>query len=199
MDYYNIWFRLYLYHQYVNERVCVHERASDYKEFGADPSACHSVKSTINSWRNIMHTSNQNVDHTWNPIHYSDGKNERDGVSNHRCIDFLLNRLYRRRSTKTPKLCVTGACGGNSPVTGEFPAQRASNAENVSIWWHHHAMATFEMVKYLSIVRYLYCQAIPACFGKIAISGSGNLAIQNTQEVSQQLSLEIEKILSVSL
>ena len=29
-------------------------------------------------------------------------------------------------------------CGGNSPVTGEFPAQRASNAENVSIWWRHH-------------------------------------------------------------
>ena len=26
----------------------------------------------------------------------------------------------------------------NSPVTGEFPAQRASNAENVSIWWRHH-------------------------------------------------------------
>ena len=23
-------------------------------------------------------------------------------------------------------------------LTGEFPAQRASNAENVSIWWHHH-------------------------------------------------------------
>ena len=26
----------------------------------------------------------------------------------------------------------------NSPGTGEFPAQRASNAENVSIWWRHH-------------------------------------------------------------
>ena len=24
------------------------------------------------------------------------------------------------------------------PVTGEFPAQRTSNAENVSIWWNHH-------------------------------------------------------------
>ena len=27
---------------------------------------------------------------------------------------------------------------GNSPVTGEFPAQMATNAENVSIWWRHH-------------------------------------------------------------
>ena len=27
---------------------------------------------------------------------------------------------------------------GNSPVTGEFPAEMASNAENVSIGWRHH-------------------------------------------------------------
>ena len=39
------------------------------------------------------------------------------------------------------KLRVTGLCAGNSPVTGEFPAQSASNAENVSIWWRHHAYA----------------------------------------------------------
>ena len=45
----------------------------------------------------------------------------------------------RRRSKKTSKLRVTDLCAGNSPVTGEFPAQRASNAENVSIWWRHHA------------------------------------------------------------
>ena len=43
----------------------------------------------------------------------------------------------RRRSKKTSKLRVTGLCEGNSPVTGEFPAQMASNAENVSIWWRH--------------------------------------------------------------
>ena len=28
-------------------------------------------------------------------------------------------------------------CVGNSPVTGELPTQRASNAENASIWWRH--------------------------------------------------------------
>ena len=39
---------------------------------------------------------------------------------------------------KYQKLCVTGLCAGNSPKTGEFPAQMASNAENVSIWWRHH-------------------------------------------------------------
>ena len=45
--------------------------------------------------------------------------------------------LFRRESKKTSKLRVTGLCAGNSPVTGEFPAQMASNAENVSIWWRH--------------------------------------------------------------
>ena len=30
----------------------------------------------------------------------------------------------------------------NSPVTDEFPAQRASNAEKVSIWWRHHDKQT---------------------------------------------------------
>ena len=39
---------------------------------------------------------------------------------------------------KKSKLRITGICGGNSPVTGEFPAQRASNVENISIWWRHH-------------------------------------------------------------
>ena len=43
-----------------------------------------------------------------------------------------------RRSKKTPKLRVTGLCAGNSPVTGEFAAQMASNAESVSSWWRHH-------------------------------------------------------------
>ena len=66
--------------------------------------------------------------------------NGRDGVSNHQPHHCLLNRLCRRRSKKTPKLRVTGLCVGNSSVTGEFPAQRASNAENVSIWWRHHGI-----------------------------------------------------------
>ena len=65
--------------------------------------------------------------------------NGRDSVSNHQPHDCLLNRLFRCRSKKTSKLRVTDLCAGNSPGTGEFPAQMASNAENVSIWWCHHA------------------------------------------------------------
>ena len=65
-------------------------------------------------------------------------QNERDDVTDHRCLDFLPIRLYRRRSTKTPKLRVTGLYDWNPPVTGGFPSQRARNAENVSIEWRHH-------------------------------------------------------------
>ena len=50
-----------------------------------------------------------------------------------------FNRLFRWRSKKTSKLHITGLCVGNSLVTREFSAQVASNAENVSIWWRHHA------------------------------------------------------------
>ena len=64
--------------------------------------------------------------------------NEHDSVSNHQHYDCLLNRLFRRRPKETSKARVTGLCAENSPETGEFPAQMASNAENVSIWWRHH-------------------------------------------------------------
>ena len=75
--------------------------------------------------------------------------NERDGVSTHQPHDCLLNRLFRCRSYKTSKLRVTGLCEGNSPLTGEFPTQRASNAENVSIWWRHHVHHLLNMITYI--------------------------------------------------
>ena len=60
--------------------------------------------------------------------------NEHDGVSNHQPHDCLPKGLFRRRSKKTPKLCITGLCEGNSLVT--------SNAENVSIWWRYYVFAS---------------------------------------------------------
>ena len=53
--------------------------------------------------------------------------NGHDDVSNHKPHHCLLNRLFGRRSKKTSKLRVTGLRVGN------FPAQMASNAENVSV------------------------------------------------------------------
>ena len=78
-------------------------------------------------------------------------------------------RLFRCRSKKTSKLCVTGLCAGNSPETGEFPAQMASNAENVSIWWRHHAlqklrmMCPFDQTSVRSDWTFTFKQYIPKC------------------------------------
>ena len=86
-----------------------------------------------------------------------------DSVSNHQPHDCLLNRLFRRRSKKTAKLRVTGLCVGNSPGTGDFPAQMASNAENVSIWWRHHdsehnlsVLVFVKLAKYLGLCTVLW-------------------------------------------
>ena len=46
--------------------------------------------------------------------------------------------FIRAQIKENIKARVTGLCAGNSPRTGEFPAQMASNAEYVSIWWRHH-------------------------------------------------------------
>ena len=56
-----------------------------------------------------------------------------------------LNVYSRRRSNKIWKLRVAGLYGGNSPVIGEFPTQRTSNAEmfpfdDVIMGMYVHAM-----------------------------------------------------------
>ena len=61
----------------------------------------------------------KNPTNMWYCTHYS--HNEHDGISNHQPHDCLLNRLFRRKSKKTSKLCVITLCAENSLVTGEFP------------------------------------------------------------------------------
>ena len=73
-------------------------------------------------------------------------------------LPIVYSTVYSRsRSKKTLKLRVTGLCVGNSPVTGEFPAQRASNAENVSIWWRHHVYHCLILYPMYSIRRGHQC------------------------------------------
>ena len=56
----------------------------------------------------------------------------------HNGQDVVSNNQPHQVSNKISKLRVTGLCERNPPVTGGFPWQRDSNAENVSIWWRHH-------------------------------------------------------------
>ena len=48
-------------------------------------------------------------------------------------LDTVYSTVYSGTDKKKSKLCVTGSCEGNSPVTGEFPEQTDSNPENASI------------------------------------------------------------------
>ena len=68
-------------------------------------------------------------------------------------IETIVSLGCAREMTASPKkaskLRATGLCAGNSPVTGEFPAQRASDAENASIWWRHHASSEMTHTGYL--------------------------------------------------
>ena len=98
-----------------------------------------------NNWQVHLYTSAMSRSPRWtlttnNPMPLQWRHNGCDSVSNYLPHDCLLNRLFRRRSKKTSKLRVTGLCEGNSPGTDEFPAQMASNAENVFIWWRHHGL-----------------------------------------------------------
>ena len=105
--------------------------------------------------------------------------NEHDGVPNHQPHDCLFNRLFGRRSNKTSKLGVTGLCVGNWPATGEFPAQRASNAETVSIWWCHHVRySPCLLVSISTVVRFRgYSPSLRAKSPQLAIrAGAGDIS-----------------------
>ena len=64
---------------------------------------------------------NSNRRKTTKPLQWR--RNGHNGVSYHQSHHCLLNRLFRRRLRKTPRLHVTGLGVRNSPVTGEFSAQ----------------------------------------------------------------------------
>ena len=53
-------------------------------------------------------------------------------------LTVFYSTVYSDADQMKRKLRVTGLCAGNSPVTGEFSTQMASNAESISIWWRHH-------------------------------------------------------------
>ena len=64
--------------------------------------------------------------------------NGRDWVSNHQASPLFTQPFIQaqiKENIKAPRHWPL--CG---EFTGEFPAQMASNAENVSIWWRHHEL-----------------------------------------------------------
>ena len=53
-------------------------------------------------------------------------------------LAIVYSTVYAGTDQRKHQSSASLAFVGNSPVTGEFPAKRSSNAENVFIWWRHH-------------------------------------------------------------
>ena len=128
------------------------------------------------------------------PYHYSDVIMSVMAFSNHQPHDCSLNHLFRSKKISKPR--VTGLCEGNSPVTGEFPAQRASNVETISIWWHHQPFLKWGAETRISImIGFTYTLKWESChFHKNAIiltsysGASGESFAKNDISVSAQWS-----------
>ena len=59
------------------------------------------------------------------------------------------------------KLRVTGLCAGNSPVTGELPAQMASNAEMFPLSkWPTFCRRHFQMQDFLILIRLFFISIV---------------------------------------
>ena len=59
-------------------------------------------------------------------------------------LTIVYSILYSDAGQRKNQSSASHLCAGNSPGTGEFLAQMASYAENVSIWWRHHAKVEYK-------------------------------------------------------
>ena len=57
-------------------------------------------------------------------------------------LAIVYSTVYSGADQRKHQGCASLVLCGNSPVTGEFPAQRDNNAEIFSIWWLRHAGTT---------------------------------------------------------
>ena len=91
-------------------------------------------ESTGHRWMGPVDT-----DHKWSAMrnHYSDVI-----LSAMACqitnLKVVYSTVYSGADQRKHQSTASLAFAGKSPATGEFPAQMASNAENVFIWWRHH-------------------------------------------------------------
>ena len=65
--------------------------------------------------------------------HSALASNNRHGLLNYRSIECLSNSSFRLTTKKHQRSALLSLYEGNPPVAGGFPAQRDSNAENVSV------------------------------------------------------------------
>ena len=85
-----------------------------------------------------------------NALHWR--HNECPGASNHRHFHCLFNHLFRRAHQVKHQSCALLAF-----MRGIHRWQRASNAENVSIWWRHHLLTQSQRSMLKDKDNYIAC------------------------------------------
>ena len=70
----------------------------------------------------------------------------------------VYSTVYSGADKKKHQSSASLALCGEFTGTGEFPAQRASNAENVFIWWHHHGVPTQSGAPLIALVKQSHIQ-----------------------------------------
>ena len=100
--------------------------------------------------------------------------NDHDGVSNHQPHGCLLNRLFRRRSKKTSKLCITGLCGPvNSAHKG--PVTRKIKRDKYRWFWAELNISglslQFEFTNGFEMIYKAWSsiEEVPYCFSRSSI------------------------------
>ena len=94
---------------------------------------------------------------------------------------FLFNTLFGLTTKKHQRSLLLSLCEGNPLVTGGFPAQRDSNVEYVSIWWHHNEYSNWKDdqnndidLEYSNGGLTHWGRATHICVSKLTIIGSDN-------------------------
>ena len=80
---------------------------------------------------------------------------ERLVVSNHRSLSTVCLTAYAGPHQRNIYVLITGPLWGE--LTGEFPAQRVSNAEKDSIWWRHCDRSLYLAIHFLYVI---YCFSV---------------------------------------
>ena len=63
--------------------------------------------------------------------------------------------------SKHRRSALLALCEGNPPVTGGFPSQRTSSAENISIWWRQTVTLSYRMTLLRAFKPYTVARPYP--------------------------------------
>ena len=108
---------------------------------------------------------------------------KRNGGSNHRQIDCVINNLFTLKSKDISKLHITSILSAGPLVNGEFFSQSDSNARNISIAWRHHDMRSRVILNHVTTLRWKWTSLHKSLI--LIYSDTCNIAKNNQPEAQR--------------